>query len=180
LLSWRRPRQGVIQLRALLNMPQVLRDQRWVLASHSRGFLAHLDLHGTTDNTEFRPALAARDAVTHDNWDIPDGFYTVGDTHRPASEFQTPIIKSVEKVTHIAPPASDGKIIGETLEQWGVINYAAKPLGLCMSVTNATYVTTIEVYPDSPEVDDENCIVAQVAAITGGLDYINQQGFGSQ
>jgi glutathione S-transferase len=147
------------------------------LSLNSTEFVAHFDLHETTDtdNTEFRPALAARDAVSHDNWDIPDGFYTVGDTDKPAFDFQTAIIKSVEKVTHIAPPASDGKIIGETLEQWGVINYAAKPLGLCMSVSNAKCVTTTEVYPDSPKVDDEICIAAQVAAITGGLEYLNTQ-----
>ena len=134
----------------------------------------HIDLHETTetDNTEFRPALAARDAVKHENWHIPDGFYTVGDTQKPAAEFQKAIIKSVEKVTHIAPPDNDGKIIGEALQQWGVINYAARSLGLCMGLTGADYVTTTEVYPDSPEVSDEDCINAQVAAVTGGLDYL--------
>lgn len=144
------------------------------LESSSVEILAHFDLHETTDtdNTEFRPALAARDAVMHDNWDIPDGFYLVGDADKPTDDFQTAMIKSVEKVTHIAPPAGNGKIIGETLEQWGVINYAANALGLCMGVTNAQYVTTTEVYPDSPNADDENCIDAQVAAITGGLAYI--------
>ena len=144
------------------------------LDSLSIEFAAHFDLHETTDtdNTEFRPALAARDAVSHDNWDIPDGFYTVGNTEKPAADFQTAIIKSVEQVTHIAPPAEDGKIIGETLQQWGVINYAAKALGLCMGVTDADCVTTTEVYPDSPKVDDENCIEAQVAAVTGGLAYL--------
>jgi len=140
-------------------------------------FTAHFDLHETTDtdNTEFRPALAARDAVTHDNWDIPDGFYLVGDDEKPTADFHTAIIKSVEKVTHIAPPATDDKIIGEKLEQWGVINYAAKALGLCMGVSNAEYVGTTEVYPDSPKADDENCIEAQVAALTGGLDYVALQ-----
>ena len=142
--------------------------------SNAIDFVAHFDLHETTDtdNTEFRPALAARDGVTNDNWDIPDGFYTVGDSDKPTADFQTAIIKSVEKVTHIAPPASDGKIIGETLQQWGVINYDAKPLGLCMSVSNAKFVTTTEVYPDSPHVDNENCIDAQVAAVSGGLNYL--------
>ena len=144
------------------------------LESCSIKFAAHFDLHETTDtdNSEFRPALAARDAVTHDNWDIPDGFYLVGDVEKHTTDFHAAIIKSVEAVTHIAPPASDDKIIGETLEQWGVINYAAKALGLCMGVTNAKYVGTTEVYPDSPQVDDENCIVAQVAVVTGGLDYL--------
>jgi hypothetical protein len=147
------------------------------LKSLSIEFLAHFDLHETTDtdNTEFRPALAARDAVTHDNFDIPDGFYTVGDTGKPTLEFQAAIIKSVEKVTHIAPPDEAGMIIGEEIQHRGVINYAAKPLGLCMSVSNAQYVTTTEVYPDSPQADDEICILAQVAAITGGLEYLIQK-----
>ena len=134
----------------------------------------HIDLHETTDtdNDEFRPALAARDAVVHDNWHIPDGFYTVGDTDRPEPEFQKAVIRSVEQVTHIAPPDENGKIIGEEMQHWGVIDYAAKPLGLCMGMTDARYVTTTEVYPDSPKVDDVNCIIAQVAAVTGGLDYL--------
>ena len=147
------------------------------LENASINLLAHFDLHETTDsdNTEFGPALAARDAVTQDNWDIPDGFYTVGDTSRPEFDFQSSIIKSVEKVTHIAPPI-DGKIIGTALEQHGVINYEAGPLGLCMAVTKAGFVTTTEVYPDSPMVTDENCIEAQVAAIIGGLKYLVQSG----
>ena len=41
----------------------------------------HIDLHETTDtdNSEFLPALAARDAVEQQLWDIPDGFYLVGE-----------------------------------------------------------------------------------------------------
>lgn len=138
-------------------------------------FLAHFDLHETTDsdNSEFRPALSARDAVNHKIWHIPDGFYAVGDSTKPATDFQAAIIKSVEQVTHIAPPASDGMIIGEKVEQWGVINYAARALGLCMGVTDAAHVTTTEVYPDSPKADAENCIVAQVAAVTGGLEFLS-------
>ena len=137
-------------------------------------FLAHLDLHETTDtdNTEFRPALAARDAEPQEIWQIPDGFYTVGDTEKPAPDFQRAIIASVEKVTHIAPPDDEGNIIGEPLQQWGVINYQASAWGLCMGVTGAPNVTTTEVYPDSPRVDDETCIQAQVAAVEGGLGYL--------
>ena len=41
-----------------------------------------------------------------------------------------------------------------------------------MGLTDASFVTTTEVYPDSPRVDDEQCILAQVAAVRGGLDYI--------
>lgn len=42
-----------------------------------------------------------------------------------------------------------------------------------MGVTDASFVTTTEVYPDSPRADDESCINAQVAAVAGGLGYIN-------
>ncbi|WOJ98226.1 M14 family metallocarboxypeptidase [Congregibacter brevis] len=136
-------------------------------------FLAHFDLHETTDtdNSEFRPALAARDARPQDHWDIPDGFYGVADSSRPAPEFQRAIIESVAKVTHIAP-SIDGKIIGETLQQEGVICYDGKGLGLCMGATDAPFVTTTEVYPDSPLVSDDDCIAAQVAAVMGGLNYL--------
>ena len=69
------------------------------LSSMKTKFLAHIDLHETTDtdNTEFRPALCARDAVEHDHWHIPDGFYLVGDTEKPAADFQSAMIKSVER-----------------------------------------------------------------------------------
>jgi hypothetical protein len=134
----------------------------------------HIDLHETTDtdNTVFRPELAARDAIEQKAWDIPDGFYLVGNTLNPQTKFQQAIIKSVETVTHIAPADEDNKLIGVVLEQYGVINYAGRDLGLCMGLTDANYVTTTEVYPDSSRIDDETCILAQVASITGALDFI--------
>ena len=141
---------------------------------HHIDVYAHIDLHETTDtdNSTFRPALSARDAIEQKNWNIPDGFYLVGDTMHPVDDFQRAIIKSVEQVTHIAPADNDGKLIGVPLSQWGVINYQTKALGLCSGFTDANYGTTTEVYPDSPQVDGENCIIAQVAAITGALDYL--------
>lgn len=144
------------------------------VASLNVALIGHIDLHETTDtdNSKFRPALAARDAQVHDNWDIPDGFYLVGNTELAAADFQKAIIDSVAKVTHIAPADDNNKIIGVPLAQWGVINYAAKALGLCIGFTDAPYSTTTEVYPDSPLVDEENCILAQVAAITAGLDHL--------
>ncbi|MFT5758135.1 MAG: hypothetical protein ACI9LM_002874 [Alteromonadaceae bacterium] len=134
----------------------------------------HIDLHETTDsdNSEFRPALAARDAVEHNNWNIPDGFYLVANSVNPAPSFQKAIITAVEKMTHIAPADDNGQLIGAPLEQRGVINYAARALGLCMGLTNADFMTTTEVYPDSPKSDDENCILAQVVVITAGLDFV--------
>lgn len=136
--------------------------------------LVHIDLHETTDtdNSVFRPALSARDAIEQHNWNIPDGFYLVGNTPNPQPEFQLAIINAVEKVTHIAPEDGNGKLIGVDIEQFGVINYAGRELGLCMGVTDAPYVTTTEVYPDSPKVDDENCIDAQVTVITAALDFL--------
>ena len=144
------------------------------IASLNTEITAHIDLHETTDsdNSEFRPALAARDAVQHTIWNIPDGFYLVGDSENPVHDFQRAIINSVKKVTHIAPPDNDGKIIGELLAQQGVVNYSCRKLGLCTGFTNGLYSTTTEVYPDSPKVTEQDCINAQVAAITGGLDYI--------
>lgn len=136
----------------------------------------HIDLHETTDsdNSEFRPALAARDNVDHAIWDIPDGFYLVGDCENPADPFQAHIIKAVSKVTHIAEADSSGKIIGEDISQYGVINYSTQALGLCTGFSECDYGTTTEVYPDSPKVDDENCIQAQVTAISSALDFVRK------
>lgn len=143
----------------------------------SKGILAHIDLHETTDsdNSEFRPAKAALDGTINTNWNIPDGFYLVGDTEQPAADFQRAIIESVAAVTHIAEPDERGCLIGEPLAQPGVILYPTKSAGLCAGFTGAGYVTTTEVYPDSPNSTPENCIQAQVAAVCGGLGYLLQQ-----
>ncbi|MCG6244431.1 M14 family metallocarboxypeptidase [Vibrio diabolicus] len=139
--------------------------------------LMHIDLHETTDSdeTEFRPALAARDGIEYIEGMIPDGFYTVGDSENPQPEFQKAVIESVAKVTHIAPADENGEIIGSPAVQFGVINYPMVKLGLCGGVTNCVYGTTTEVYPDSPTVTDEECNDAQVAAVVGGLNYVLSQ-----
>jgi hypothetical protein len=144
------------------------------IAELNADIFVHIDLHETTDtdNTTFRPALSARDAIEQKEWSIPDGFYLVANSVNPAAGFQKAIIEAVEKTTHIAPADADGKLIGVPFEQFGVINYAARDLGLCMGLTDANYMTTTEVYPDSPKSDDETCNLAQVASITGGLDFV--------
>ncbi|MGK0205468.1 MAG: hypothetical protein ACI9S9_004558 [Planctomycetota bacterium] len=144
-----------------------------LVAEQGVKFLMHIDLHETTDSdeTEFRPALAARDGKPNEPGLIPDGFYTVGDTKNPQAEFQTAIIAAVEKVTHIAPPDDKGEIIGCKVTQNGVINYACAELGLCAGMTGAQFTSTTEVYPDSPKVTDENCNAAQVAAVCAALDF---------
>lgn len=134
----------------------------------------HIDLHETTDSdeTEFRPALAARDGKPFVPGTIPDGFYLVDDSGRPQPEFQRAMIDAVAKVTHIAPADPDGTIIGSPVVAPGVIEYDCKGLGLCAGVTNARYVTTTEVYPDSPRATPQLCNDAQVAAVRAGLDYV--------
>lgn len=151
------------------------------LQKYLSNIIAHFDLHETTDtdNTTFRPALAARDGVFQTNFAIPDGFYLVGDSLRPAKEFQAAVIRGVSEVTHIAPPDNDGPnptINGVSIEQEGVYSAPAGELGLCMGLSShvpgVKYVTTTEVYPDSDRATDEMCTLAQVAAIASGLDYI--------
>jgi len=136
-------------------------------------FLVHIDLHETTDTdeSEFRPALAARDGKAYEPDLVPDGFYLVDDSGNPQPEFQKAIIEAVSKVTHIAPADANGNIIGSPIVSPGVIEYAVKGLGLCTGLTNARYTTTTEVYPDSPRATPEQCIQAQVAAVRAALDF---------
>jgi hypothetical protein len=136
--------------------------------------VVHIDLHETTDTdeTEFRPALAARDGKTIEPGTIPDGFYLVDDSVHPQPGFQQAVIAAVEKVTHIAPADAKGEIIGTPVVAPGVIRYALVELGLCAGITNATYKTTTEVYPDSRRVTPDQCNAAQVAATRAALDYV--------
>jgi hypothetical protein len=135
--------------------------------------LVHIDLHETTntDESEFRPALAARDGVEYVPGEIPDGFYLVDDGEHPQPEFQRALISAVAKVTHIAHADQHGNIIGSPLVAPGVINYPLKQLGLCACITRAPYKTTTEVYPDSPRSTPEQCNVAQVAAVCAAIDF---------
>lgn len=146
------------------------------LQSIAGNICVHIDLHETTDTDEttFRPALAARDGKAFEAGTIPDGFYLVADEARIEPAFQQAILDSVATVTHIAPSDEDG-LIGSPIIQPGLIAYPMKALGLCGSITDAQYHTTTEVYPDSPLANHEICNQAQVAAITGALDYIIQQ-----
>jgi len=136
-------------------------------------FLVHIDLHETTDSdeSEFRPALAARDGKPFEPGTIPDGFYVVDDSAKPELAFQQAIIDAVSKVTHIAPADPDGKIIGSPVIAPGIIEYGLSALGLCAGITGARYTTTTEVYPDSPRTTPEQCNAAQVAAVRAALDF---------
>jgi len=135
--------------------------------------LMHIDLHETTDSdeSEFRPALAARDGKPFEPEGIPDGFYVVDDTGHPQPGFQQAIIEAVSKVTHIAPADDNGEIIGSPVVAPGVIRYPLRELGLCAGITDAPYRTTTEVYPDSPRATPEQCNRAQVAAVCAAIDF---------
>ncbi|HUR41820.1 MAG TPA: M14 family metallocarboxypeptidase [Verrucomicrobiae bacterium] len=135
--------------------------------------LVHLDLHETTDTdeSEFRPALAARDGKPFEPGAIPDGFYLVDDAASPQTAFQSAIIDAVARVTHIADARADGKIIGSKVVAPGVIEYELVRLGLCAGLTPARFKSTTEVYPDSPRTSPEQCNAAQVAAVCAAIDF---------
>lgn len=135
--------------------------------------LLHIDLHETTDSdeSEFRPALAARDGKPFEPGIIPDGFYLVGDSENPQLAFQAAVVDAVAQVTHIAPADAEGKIIGAEVVSPGVILYPFRALGLCAGITDARYTTTTEVYPDSPRATPEQCNAAQVAAVRAAIDF---------
>ncbi|HVI59909.1 MAG TPA: M14 family metallocarboxypeptidase [Luteimonas sp.] len=137
-------------------------------------FLVHIDLHETTDSdeSEFRPALAARDGKPYEPGTIPDGFYLVDDAENPQPAFQQAIIDAVAKVTHIAPADPDGTIIGSPVVAPGTIRYPLHALGLCAGITGARYTTTTEVYPDSPRATPQQCNAAQVAAVCAAIDFV--------
>lgn len=137
-------------------------------------FLAHIDLHETTDSdeTEFRPAKAARDGEAFEPCTIPDGFYLVDDAERPQPGFQQAIIDAVARLTHIAEADAQGGIIGTPMVAPGVIRYPLRALGLCTSITGAPCTTTTEVYPDSPRATPAQCNAAQVAAVVAAIAYV--------
>jgi len=148
---------------ALMRLVAPLRDR----------VLVHIDLHETTDSdeTEFRPALAARDGMPFEPGEIPDGFYLVDDSAHPQPGFQQAIIDAVAQETHIAPADANHQIIGSEVVAPGVIRYELETLGLCAGMTAAPYKTTTEVYPDSPRATPAQCNAAQVAAVCAALDY---------
>jgi hypothetical protein len=134
--------------------------------------LMHIDLHETTDTdeSEFRPALAARDGKPFEPGTIPDGFYLCADSENPQPGFQQAVIAAVAMVTHIAPADPDGTIIGSRMVAAGVIEYPLVAWGLCAGITAARWRTTTEVYPDSPRATPEQCNAAQAAAACAAVD----------
>ena len=158
-----RPGSPAPESTALMDLVAPVRDR----------ILVHIDLHETTDSdeSEFGPALAARDGKPFEPGVIPDGFYLVDDRDHPQPDFQEAILAAVEKVTHLAPADEKGEIIGSPVVAPAVIRYAFRELGLCAGITEAPYRTTTEVYPDSPRATPAQCDAAQVAAVRAALDF---------
>lgn len=143
------------------------------VAPFANSVLVHVDLHETTDSdeTEFRPALAARDGIEYEPGEVPDGFYLCADERNPELDFQEAMLRSVARVTHIASPDANGEIIGSPEVRPGIIVYDYAKLGLCAGMTNARFTTTTEVYPDSSRATPSACNAAQVAAVCAGIDF---------
>ncbi len=154
---------GVEESEALLRLVAPIRESA----------LLHIDLHETTDTdeSEFRPALAARDGKPFEPAGIPDGFYVVDDSADPNPDFQQAVVEAVEQVTHIAPADDKGELYGSPVLARGVIAYPLTEWGLCTSITRAPFRITTEVYPDSQRVTPEQCNAAQVAAVCAAIDY---------
>ena len=159
-----RPGTTVQESAALMALVAPLRGQ----------FAAHIDLHETTDTdeSEYRPALAARDGKAFQPGTIPDGFYLVDDTENLQPAFQQAVLQAVAAVTHIAPADERQQIIGSPVLAPGIIAYPLQALGLCASVTGARYTTTTEVYPDSARTTPEECTAAQVAAVCAVMEFV--------
>jgi hypothetical protein len=144
-----------------------------LVASFAHRVLVHIDLHETTDSdeTEFRPALAARDGVEYKPGAIPDGFYLCGDTEAPELDFQAAIVDAVAVVTHIAPADANGQIIETDVVVPGVILYPTTKLGLSISITPARFRSLTEVCPDSSRTSPTECITAQVTAVRAAIEF---------
>ncbi len=140
----------------------------------------HIDLHETTDSDKiFLPEEYSKNGkeLSADAVDIPDGFYLIGVKGQERPELDAAIIRSVEKVTHIAPPDAKGEILDTKITSPGVI-YNDIP-GLCAQYTQASKrlgAYTTEVYPDSPkykgstpEAIEDLCVSAQLAALSGAF-----------
>ena len=144
-----------------------------LISPYSGRFVLHVDLHETTntDESEFSPALAARDGLKYEPEGIPDGFYLVSDSQNSRLDFQQAIINAVSEVTHIAPADVEGNMLGFPVVSEGVIEYDNSIYHLCATMTGAPFTTTTEVYPDSPATSPDECNQAQIATIRSAIKF---------
>lgn len=136
-------------------------------------FAVHVDLHETTDTdeSEYSPALAAREGLQYQPQRIPDGFYLVSDVQNSRLDFQRALICAVAEVTHIAPAEEDGSMLGFPVVSPGVVEYDNNAYHLCATITGAPFTTTTEVYPDSAETSLQECIRAQVVTVRRAIEF---------
>ena len=146
-----------------------------LVAPFANRVLLHIDLHETTDTdeTEFRPMLAARDGHRFEAGEIPDGFYLCGDTAAPQLDFQAAVIAAVQQVTHIAAADTNNEIIETPVAGPGVILYPMRALGLAGAITAAPFRIFTEVYPDSARTTPDECVAAQVTAILAAIEFVS-------
>ncbi|MEJ2713516.1 MAG: M14 family metallocarboxypeptidase [Acidihalobacter sp.] len=102
---------------ALMQLLAPLRDR----------FLMHIDLHETTDTdeSEFRPSLAARDGIEYVPGEIPDGFYLVDDSETPQPKFQQAIID------RCAIPHNNGSLSRQSADNVRTVRCRAGRSGTC-------------------------------------------------
>lgn len=138
-------------------------------------FLAHIDLHETTntDESEFMPAKAAMAGLEYKPLTIPDGFYLMASMEDAQLAWHEAMIAAVRPITHIAPADEENNLVGLPVISEGIVHEMGAPDNICSGYKPGTvYATTTEVYPDSAKTNDEECNKAQVACITGGLDWL--------
>ena len=141
--------------------------------------LVHIDLHETTDSdeSEFRPALAARDGKPFEPGEIPDGFYLVDDSEQPAAGIPAGDHRGGgEGHPHRAGRRATARSSARRWSRPASSTTRSRQLGLCAGITDARYTTTTEVYPDSPRATPEQCNDAQVAAVRAAIDFALARG----
>ena len=143
------------------------------ISPYSGRFIVHVDLHETTDTdeSEFSPALAARDGKNYEPEEIPDGFYLVSDTHNSRLDFQSALISAVAQVTHIAPSLPGETVLGYPVIGQGIVEYDNNAWHLCSTMTGAPFTTTTEVYPDSAKTSPQECTRAQVVTVRRAIEF---------
>ena len=124
----------------------------WNLLQPLQGkILVHIDPHETTDSdeSEFRPRAgrARRQAVRAGHH--PRRLLPVRRQRAPAAGVPAGGQCRGGAGDAYRARRSDGTIIGSPVVAPGVIEYDCRALGLCAGITDARYVTTTEVYPDS-------------------------------
>ncbi|SHO58622.1 hypothetical protein [Vibrio quintilis] len=126
-----------------------------LIAAYTSKIIAHFDLQETSPET----------TISGPDTNIKTSrrpFSLITDTENPQYPFQKAIMASAQQVLQTG--------LSEISDTSGVSHIAMKALRRCNSLTSCYFRTTTRVCPD--ELTSEQCDDVQVAAITGGLDFI--------